>query len=156
METTRTKETIALEMANYFTSNITIVDFLNWAASATYKVDEAKDIDKQLKRETIFFTSYCITNMATSIMLCKTDKEKKEAIQKEVLSLFGGLTDKLSRQVMHVICEAYLQNFVKYNGNKEEIDDFFKVFHPLMNLCEMFRTYEELKKEEWEQESKAA
>ncbi len=154
MKTTFTKEAVAKEMADYFTENIKVAELLEWVGSITFKISDTKEMDEELKGETIFFTTHVLPNVAATLIRCNTETEKKEAIEAEVLHLFAGMEYKLSKEVLQAICNIYLKNFVRQFNDSDEINDFFKIFASLMSLCEMFRRYETLKNNE--QESVAA
>lgn len=154
MKTTFTKEAVATEMAAYFTENITVAELLEWVGSITFKISDAKEMDEELKGETIFFTTHVLPNVAATLIRCKTEIEMKEAIKTEVLHLFVGMDYVMSKKVLQAICNTYLENFVRQFNDSDEINEFFKIFASLMPLCEMFRRYETLKNNE--QESVAA
>ena len=153
---TERKQKALFEMVNYFKAKIDIVNLVDWAAGITYKISDSNtfkgymDIDDDLKNEAIFFTSYTIPKLATTLMNCKTEEERDEALQKEITYLFGGADIRVSKKILPLICEVFLTGLVKHGSDREETEGFFNTFSALIVLQSMYFEYGYLK--EWEEE----
>ena len=143
----RTTETIAAEMAKYFTSNVSLSELINWSGEITYKISRSEVINNVQKDDAVFFTSFLISDYITSMMKCKTDQELFETAKKQVIYLFNCNSCQEVKLILKTIGEVFLLEFSKNKVYNDITNSFLKVFQLLMNLCSMYEDYEFFEKE---------
>jgi hypothetical protein len=65
-----------------------------------------------------------------------------ESVANELINLYSNISENRFKRALQTIGEAFLNFFVKYSSDSEDVNEFFKVYHTLMILCVMFRDFE--------------
>ena len=150
----RSLETIAIEMAQYFTSNVSLADLIKWAGLVNYNIAADESISIEQKDNATYITSYLLSNYITSVMDSKAENAI-ESVSEELINLYSNISENRFKRALQTIGEAFLNFFVNYISDTEEVNEFFKVYHTLMILCVMFRDFELLECEILKKEFKA-